>query len=158
METLMTLLDANSHNVPEGDYLRMCDALKEVHGKLRPERVEVRSMVYYELEVELTKVTRELERLHRDRDTTRYTSRVTRGIRARAIRDYAFTEGLHSLREFTVDALKEAGVRIDFEDLFRRFLDAHNDEVYEHKKAIHLMIEEARAYRDEIVARLADEL
>jgi aryl carrier-like protein len=158
LRALMSLVDANSHNVPEGDYLAMCDALKVVHGNMKPERVNVRSMVYYELEDELMKVTQELMRLHKDRNATHYVSRITKDMRTRAIHEYTFREGLHSIREFTVDALKEAGVRIDFDDLFRRFVEAHNDQIYEKKKAIHLMIEEARGYRDELVSRMANEL
>ena len=32
METLLQLIDKNSHLIPEGDYLKMCNILKEFHA------------------------------------------------------------------------------------------------------------------------------
>ena len=34
---LMQLIDANSINLPEGDYLDMCNTIKEVHEVLKVE-------------------------------------------------------------------------------------------------------------------------
>jgi hypothetical protein len=34
METLLQLIDKNSHLIPEGDYLKMCNILKEFHGPM----------------------------------------------------------------------------------------------------------------------------
>ena len=34
METLSQLIDKNSHLIPEGDYLKMCNLLKDIHGPM----------------------------------------------------------------------------------------------------------------------------
>ena len=34
MEALSQLIDKNSHLIPEGDYLKMCNILKEMHGPM----------------------------------------------------------------------------------------------------------------------------
>lgn len=156
LKTLMSLVDANSDKIPDGDYLAMCNALKVVHGGLKAERVSVRSTSYYECEEELDKVTTELARLHRERNKIHYRTKMTKHMKTEALRVFAFEEGLHSLREHTVEALEEAGVRVDCDTLFGKYLEDFNDDVYERKKAIHLMIEDERAWRDDIVRRMAD--
>ena len=158
LKQLMSLVDANSDKIPEGDYLAMCNAMKVVHGSLKPERVDVRSIDYYEMEDELMKVTHELTRLHKERDNIHYRTKMTRSMKTEAIREYAFEEGLHSLREHSVEALEEAGVHVNYGELFSKYMSAFNDDVYERKKAIHLMIEEARGYRDDIVYRMAEQM
>ena len=158
LKNLMSLLDANSDNIPEGDYLTMCNALKDMHGSLKPERINVRSMEYYDLEEELCNATMELNRLHKERDNLHYRTKLSKFMKSEAIRVYAFAQGLHSLRENSVEALEEAGVRVDCNELFGVYLSEFNDHVYEKKKAIHLMIEELRGHRDGIVCRMADEL
>ena len=158
LKNLMSMLDANSEKFPEGDYITMCNALKDVYGSLKPERVHVRSMEYYEMEEELSNVTVELNRLHKERDNIHYRRKLTKSMKSEAIREYAFTEGLHSLREYSVEALEAVGVRVNYGELYGKYLCEFNDEVYEKKKVIHLMIEEARGHRDDIVSRMADEL
>ena len=158
LKQLMSLIDANSEKFPEGDYLAMCNAMKEVHGNMKPDRVRVRSMEYYEMEDELINVTQELTRLHKERDNIHYRTKMTKAMKTEAIRVYAFTEGLHSLREYSVEALVEADVRVNYGELFSKHLSEVNDDVYEKKKIVHLMIEEARCHRDDVVYRMADEL
>ena len=154
----MHLLDANSHNVPEGDYLRMCNALKEIHETLGREKTRVRSMNYYEYEDEMATVTQELTRLRRERDAVHYRTKMTAHMKTDAIREYAFREGLHSLREFTPEALELAAVRVNPDHVFAAYLEAFNTDVYEKKKAMQTMIQEARDYRDDIVRQMAGEL
>jgi len=33
MQELMSLIDENSNRIPEGDYIRMCECMKEIHEK-----------------------------------------------------------------------------------------------------------------------------
>lgn len=152
----MQLIDANSERIPEGDYLAMCNAMKEVHGKMKPETVIVHPVSYYDYEDELSKVVIELNRLHKQRDNIHYRTKVTKVMKTDAIREYAFTEGLHSLREHTVEALEEAGVRINTDNLFGKYLENFNYDIYEKKKAIHLMIQEVRDYRDNLIRDMVD--
>lgn len=156
LKQLMSLIDANSEKLPEGDYLAMCAAMKEVHGGMKSNRVTLRSMDYYELDDELSSVTMELDRLCRERDTIHYRTKMTKALKREAIREYAFTEGLHSLREYTPEALEEAGIKINCNELYGKYLEAFNDDIFQRKRAISLTIQDTRAYRDEIVKDMVD--
>lgn len=156
LKNLMSLIDANSEKIPEGDYLAMCEAMKTVHGNMKVERVVVRSVEYYDLEEELSRVTMELNRLHKERDNIHYRTKMTKAMKREAIREYAFTEGLHSLREYTQEALEEAGIRVNCNELYGKYLETFNDDIYQRKKVVHLDIQELRDYRDSVVKDLAD--
>jgi len=156
LKQLMSLIDANSEKIPEGDYLAMCEAMKGVHGGLKSDKITMRSVDYYELDEELSSVTMELDRLCRERDTIHYRTKMTKALKREAIREYAFTEGLHSLREYTHEALEEAGIKINCNELYGKYLEAFNDEIFQRKKAISLTIQDTRAYRDEIVKEMVD--
>lgn len=153
----MTLIDANAPRVPEGDYLAMCAAMKEVYGLVKSARQPAgsRSLEYHELEEELARTEAELARLHRERDAIRYARRMTRAMKREAIGEYAFTEGLHSLREHTCAALEEAGLRVDLHRVYGRFMDAFNADVFQRRGAVQRLVEETRAYRDAVVRDLA---
>jgi hypothetical protein len=156
LKEVMQLIDAHSDKIPEGDYLKMCSAMKEAYGNQKPERVNIRSMEYYDMEDELSNATSELSRLHKERDNIHYRTKMSKAMKSEAIREYAFREGLHSLREASVEALEEAGIHVNYGELYSKYLNDFNDEVYEKKKVIHLMIEELRGYRDDIVVRMAE--
>ena len=153
----MTLIDANSEKIPEGDYLAMCEAMKGLHGSVRTDDVfTLRSMDYYDMEEELTHVTLELERLVHERDNMHYRTRLTKAMKVEAIREYAFTEGLHSLREYTPEALEEAGIRVNINELYAKHLEDFNQDIFQKKKALQVNIHDTRARRDVIVKEMAD--
>lgn len=157
LRNLMTLIDANSEKIPEGDYLAMCEAMKGLHGSVRTDDVfTLRSMDYYDMEEELTHVTMELERLVRERDNMHYRTRLTKAMKAEAIREYAFTEGFHSLREYTPEALEEAGIRVNINEVYAKHLEDFNQDIFQKKKALQVNIHDTRARRDLIVKEMAD--
>jgi len=158
MEHLMSLIDANSEHIPEGEYLKMCEAMKEVYEKTKKvnEWGPLRSIDYYDMEEELTNVTLELDRLHKERDSIHYRSRMTKKMKKDAIAEYAFTEGLHSLREYTPEALQETGVHVDLNDVYKKFLEAFNYDIFQKKKAIHMMVQQTREHRDSLVKEFVD--
>lgn len=160
METLrelMGLIDANSDKISDGDYLAMCEAMKGLHGSVRTGNVfTLRSMDYYDMEDELTHVTLELERLVRERDNIHYRTKLTKLMKAAAIREYAFTEGFHSLREYTPEALEEAGIRVNINELYAKYLEDFNQDVFQKKKALQVNIHDTRERRDYIVKEMAD--
>lgn len=158
LKTLMSLIDANSDKIPEGDYLAMCNAMKEVHGNMKSPTIKVRSVDYYDYEVELTNVTLEINRLHKQSDNLHYRSKLTKFMKTEALREYCFKENLHSIEDFTVRTLYEAGVCINFDNLFIQYMEDFNTEVYNNKKSLHAMVEEQRIYRDNIISLMADEL
>lgn len=73
-----------------------------------------------------------------------------------AIAEYAFTEGFHSLREYTPEALQEAGIRVNLNDVYKKFLDAYNDDIFQRKKAIQMMVQQTRDHRDNLVREMVD--
>jgi hypothetical protein len=158
MEQLMSLIDANSEHIPEGEYLKMCEAMKEVYEKVKLVNnwAPLRSMDYYEIEEELTNVTLELERLHRERDSIHYRTKLSKAMKRDAIAEYAFTEGFHSLREYTPEALQEAGIRVNLNEVYKKFLDAYNDDIFQRKKAIQMMVQQTRDHRDNLVREFVD--
>ena len=157
LRNLMTLIDANSEKIPEGDYLAMCEAMKGLHGSVRTDDVfTLRSMDYYDMEEELTHVTMDLERLVRERDNMHYRTRLTKAMKAEAIREYAFTEGFHSLREYTPEALEEAGIRVNINEVYAKHLEDFNQDIFQKKKALQVNIHDTRAHRDVIVKEMAD--
>lgn len=156
LKNLMALIDANSEKIPEGDYLAMCEAMKGVHGNMKRETFELRSMDYYDLEDELTAVTLELEKLHKERDGIHYRTKMTKAMKSEAIRDFAFSEGLHSLRESTPEALKEAGFNVNCTVIYKNYLEAYNHDIFQRKKAVHEMVQETRERRDRLVMDMAD--
>ena len=157
LRNLMTLIDANSEKIPEGDYLAMCEAMKGLHGSVRTDDVfTLRSMDYYDMEEELTHVTMDLERLVRERDNMHYRTRLTKAMKAEAIREYAFTEGFHSLREYTPEALEEAGIRVNINEVYAKHLEDFNQDIFQKKKALQVNIHDTRVRRDFIVKEMAD--
>lgn len=154
----MSLIDANSEHIPEGEYLKMCEAMKEVYEKVKLVNnwAPLRSMDYYEIEEELTNVTLELERLHRERDSIHYRTKLSKAMKRDAIAEYAFTEGFHSLREYTPEALQEAGIRVNLNEVYKKFLDAYNDDIFQRKKAIQMMVQQTRDHRDNLVREFVD--
>jgi hypothetical protein len=156
MDKLMSLIDANSEHIPEGEYLKMCEAMKEVYEKTKTmnDWAPLRSIDYYDIEEELSSVTLELERLHKERDSIHYRTRMTKKMKRDAIAEYAFTEGLHSLREYTPEALKEAGIHVDLRVVYKNFLEAFNYEIFQKKKAVHMMVQQTRTHRDDLVREM----
>lgn len=155
LRALMGLIDANSEKIPEGDYLAMCGAMKDVHANVKLSTIKVPSVDYYVLEEELYRVCEELSRLHKKRDNIHYRKKMTKRMKSEAIEVYAFGNRLDSLREYSVEAVRAAGIDINFGEMFTSYLNTFNDDVYERKKVIHTQIEEARVYRDATVRRMA---
>lgn len=158
LNELMTLIDAAAERIPEGEYLAMCEAIKGVHAavKTQPTTAELRSTEYYDLEEELYLAVDELEKLHKKRDEIRYKNKMTKAMKQEAIRDFAFTEGLHSLREYTPEALKEAGFNVNIGVIYKDFLEAYNRGIFEEKRIVQMEVEEARERRDRLVVVMAD--
>jgi hypothetical protein len=156
LKQLMTLIDANSDKLPEGEYLAICSMMKELHGSMKSTELTVQSSDYYDLEEELGSVTMELERLRKERDTIHYRTRMTKHMKREAIREYAFTEGLHSLREYTAEALEEAGIKINCNELYGKYLETFNYDIFQKKKAISLTLQDTREYRDRIIREMID--
>lgn len=154
----MSLIDANSEHIPEGEYLKMCEAMKEVYEKVKLVNnwTPLRSIDYYDIEEELTNVTMELDKLHKERDSIHYRSRMTKKMKRDAIAEYALTEGLHSLREYTPEALQETGVHVDLNDVYKKFLEAFNHDIFQKKKAVHMMVQQTREHRDSLVKEFVD--
>jgi hypothetical protein len=149
---LMSLIDLNSKSLPEGEYLKACNYMKDIYkGVQRPTIRTPRRIVdsdsdsedddvIFELRPNRLQLSRELNQLiagvtQRNREIKRIESRlkylkirqrVTVGVRKDAVRERAQQLGLR-LREYTIDELRAKGHHIpDERSFYRGYLERQN--------------------------------
>jgi hypothetical protein len=159
LKELMSLIDANSDKLSEGDYLLMCNAMREVHGNMKTKRDPVRTEDYYEYELQLSRVTNEITRLHAESDKLHYRRKLTKFMKVQAMMDHALKLDINISRDVINEKIfRNVGVRVNFPQLYAQYMEDFNREIFDKKKDIHRQVEEERVYRDEIVCLLAVEL
>ena len=114
----MSLIDQNSESIPEGDYLKLCNFMMDVHKALPkkvvptfadiPEDVRNRRTNIYN---DMRRVSDELRRTRSSMKSLKIRNRVTESVRRDAIRDVGQRIGL-TLRRFTLECLQLQGVVI----------------------------------------------
>jgi hypothetical protein len=118
LTNMMSLIDVNSKSIPEGDYLKLCNFMMDVHKALPkkvvptfadiPEDVRNRRTNIYN---DMRRVSDELRRTRSSMKTLKIRKRVTESVRRDAIRDVGQRMGL-TLRRFTLECLQLQGVVI----------------------------------------------
>ena len=118
LTNMMSLIDVNSKSIPEGDYLKLCNFMMDVHKALPkkvvptfadiPEDVRNRRTNIYN---DMRRVSDELRRTRSSMKTLKIRKRVTESVRRDAIRDAGQRMGL-TLRRFTLECLQLQGVVI----------------------------------------------
>lgn len=101
---LMQLIDANSEKISDGDYLEMCNTIKSVHDSVE-KRHNLGSERYKELSDDLHDKVMMIEKMKDKLKSIKPIKRMTSKMKTRIIREYADVMGLHSLREYTEDAV-----------------------------------------------------
>ena len=101
---LMVLIDANSEKLSEGDYLDMCNTIKSVHDHVQKENV-VSSEGYTELVNDLHETILMIEKISDKLRKIKMIQRLSPQMKTQAIECYADVMGLHSLREYTEQAI-----------------------------------------------------
>lgn len=115
----MTLIDKNSAVIPEGDYIAMCAALKQLY---EGRKISTESL----LDDALTEVVLKIKRLRVRRDAFTHWPVLTDDIKLRALTEYAIVHRLDSLRDFTEEGFVEAGLDVDFPRLYAGFMTRHD--------------------------------
>ena len=100
----MQLIDANSEKISDGDYLEMCNTIKSVHDSVE-KRHNLGSERYKELNDDLHDKVIMIEKMKNKLKNIKPIKRMTSKMKSRIIREYADAVGLHSLREYTEDAV-----------------------------------------------------
>ena len=118
LTNMMSLIDVNSKSIPEGDYLKLCNFMMDVHKALPkkvvptfadiPEDVRNRRTNIYN---DMRHISDELRRTRSSMKTLKIRKRVTESVRRDAIRDAGQRMGL-TLRRFTLECLQLQGVVI----------------------------------------------
>ena len=118
LTNMMSLIDVNSKSIPEGDYLKLCNFMMDVHKALPkkvvptfadiPEDVRNRRTNIYN---DMRRVSDELRRTRSSMKSLKIRKRVTESVRRDAIRDAGQRMGL-TLRRFTLECLQLQGVVI----------------------------------------------
>jgi hypothetical protein len=118
LTNMMSLIDVNSKSIPEGDYLKLCNFMMDVHKAIPkkvaptpatiPEDVRNRRTNIYN---DMRRVSDELRRTRSSMKSLKIRKRVTESVRRDAIRDVGQRMGL-TLRRFTLECLQLQGVVI----------------------------------------------
>jgi len=128
LTNMMSIIDLNSESIPEGDYLKLCNFMRDIH-KILPKAPTKRAPFQpipipedlidqrRNLETELGRISNELRRIRNRMKSLKIRQRVTEGVRRDAIRDAANRMGF-TIRSLTLDSLRDKGVVIPHAHMF----------------------------------------
>lgn len=139
LTNMMSLIDLNSESIPEGDYLKLCNFMKEVHQAL-PKKVAPPRAPFQPIQIPPEVVSRrrgiegtlnhmepQIRRLRHRMNALRIRQRVTEGVRRDAIRDAANRMGFR-LQSLTLEALRAKGVVIPHAHMFyKEYMERTNE-------------------------------
>jgi hypothetical protein len=161
---LMQLIDANSINLPEGDYLDMCNTIKEVHEVLKVEDQTDEEYEYqpneerlHELEKDLHHYVMHIEKMKKQLNSIKIRKRLSPRLKTVAIKQFSDIMGLHSLREYTEEAIMEQ-TNTTPKTIYEWYLKEHNRLQRYQQSSITSVIEECKHERNEIITLLFNEL
>ena len=139
LTNMMSLIDLNSESIPEGDYLKLCNFMKEVHQNLSKKNAVPRApfqpiQIPEELVSRRNGISYELGSLHDQikilgsrLKALKIRQRVTEGVRRDAVRDAANRLGFR-LQSLTIEALRTKGVVIPHAHMFyKEYMDRTNE-------------------------------
>jgi hypothetical protein len=149
----MQLIDANSEKISDGDYLEMCNTIKSVHDSME-RRHGLGSERYQELSDDLHDQVIMIEKLKDKLKKIKLIKRMTPKTKTQAIRDYADMMGLHSLREYTEDALLTQ-TTLEPHEVYAWFRGWHNRRQEYRRIFISNVMEECEEERNRIISTLS---
>lgn len=156
---LMQLVDANSDRLLEGDYLQLCDNLKIVHEVLKGEESDnetedqIDDEQLKELETDLHYFVMHIEKLKKDLESIHTRKRLSSKLKTEAIKHFSYVMGLHSLREYTEEAILE-NTNTTPKSIYEWYLKEHNRLQQYRRLSIESVIDECKCERDEIIAQI----
>ena len=136
LTNMMSLIDVNSESIPEGDYLKLCNFMMDVHKAIPkkvaptpfqpvtiPEDVRNRRTNIYN---DMRRVSDEMKRIRSSMNALKIRERVTEGVRRHAIMDAANRMGF-SIGSPTIESLREKGVVIpDARTFYKEYMERTN--------------------------------
>jgi len=160
---LMSLIDANSEKLSEGDYLEMCNTIKNVHKHIQIYNKEenigpvisdrIRSEDELNLENELHEQVITIEKLKDKIKTIKIRTRLSPNMKVDAIKEFVIVMGLHSLREYTEEAVYEQ-TNINVRQIYKWYMDEYNKRQKCRILRYSIMIEESKTHRNETISHL----
>ena len=157
---LMQLIDTISDKLSEGVYLEMCNSIKEVHKYIHSEDnnyIFQHSDRYRELELNLHTHVIQIERLGRLMDNLCFRKRLSPQMKTDAIKAFAIDTQLHSLREYTEEAIKE-NTNCDINSIYKWYKLEYNKRIRDERGNLHRIIESYQQERDVIIVELSREI
>ncbi len=136
LTNMMSLIDVNSESIPEGDYLKLCNFMMDVHKAL-PKKVAPIPFQPVTIPEDLRErrdnichamgsLSHEMRRIRTSMNALKIRERVTEGVRRNAIRDAANRMGF-SIRSLTIESLREKGVVIpDARTFYKEYMERVN--------------------------------
>lgn len=161
---LMQLIDAHSDTLPEGVYLDMCNSIKSVHEELNftPELLELEMDVsetdannYSDLEKSLHTHVMAMESVMKDMEKLKPRKRLSNKLKTEAIKNFATETGLHSLREYTEEAIRE-NTNVDVKTIYKWYLDEHNRNITYRQMACQNALHDLRDERDYVMCEMVN--
>lgn len=95
---IMCIIDRNSEKIPEGDYLEICNKMKQLYSDSNKENI-------YNYEVPTEELYRRIKFCHRHIKKLKPFKRITKNLRELAIRKYAEFKD-YELNEVSVEELE----------------------------------------------------
>lgn len=148
----MQLIDANSEKISDGDYLEMCNTIKTVHDSF--EKRHIGNERYEELSDDLHDQVMMIEKMKDKLKSIKPIKRMTSKMKTRAIREYADMMGLHSLREYSEEAVM-AQTFVEPSEIYGWFRGWHNRRQEYQEIFISNVIEECEEERNRIIYRMS---
>ena len=161
---LMQLIDAHSDTLPEGVYLDMCNSIKSVHEELNftPELLELEMDVsetdannYRDLEKSLHTHVIAMETVMKDMEKLKPRKRLSNKLKTEAIKKFATETGLHSLREYTEEAIRE-NTNVDVKTIYKWYLDEYNRNITYRQMACQNALHDLRDERNYVICEMVN--
>ena len=162
---LMQLVDAHSERLPEGVYLDLCNSIKSVHDELvdfTPEIDELEMDIpdnneerYRDLEKSLHTHVMAMETVMKDMEKLKPRKRLSNKMKTEAIKKFATETGLHSLREYTEEAIRE-NTNVDVKTIYKWYLDEHNRNITYRQMACQNALHDLRDERDYVMCEMVN--
>jgi hypothetical protein len=163
LTNMMSIVDLNSESIPEGDYLKLCNFMRDLHKIISKTAVNNPSPLFSPVAIpeelriardhwqrELCRVVAELKLIKSRMKALKIRRNITEAVRREAIREAANRWGVR-LQQLTIQNLRENGVVFDSPyRLFKEYLDRTNAETQELLDNLTVQYEERLRERDEI--------
>jgi|MEHZ01.4.fsa_nt_MEHZ011299867.1_1 hypothetical protein len=130
LTNMMSIIDHNSKSISEGDYLKLCNLMRDLHKTIPQKVVPTREDLIARCQniyTDIARVVGEIKEIKRILAASRIRQRVTEGVRREAILFKAGETGVF-LESYTIDCLRTAGVVIDDTRVFyKEYLNRTNE-------------------------------